>query len=180
MSLKNTNESYGNITIAIHWLMAILVIGMIFIGFFMESMDKGPDKIQLINLHKATGFLVLLLALYRWFWTLTNEKPRPLANWSQKDILIGKTTKWLLMIILLVMPLSGWINSMSAGHGINFYGLFEIPAFIDKNEEVGEFFEEIHELGAWVISILVALHIAAAAKHHLLVKDDTLRRMLGR
>ena len=180
MSLKNTTSQYGKLTIALHWLTAILVIALIFVGFFMGTLEKGPDKFQIIQLHKATGFLVLWLALFRWYWTLTNKKVAPLEGWSSAVIGISHATKWVLMLMILAMPISGWVMSMAAGHGISFYGLFEIPVLIEKNKAIGGFFHEAHEIGAWVIAIIVGLHILAALKHHLIVKDDTLKRMLGR
>ncbi len=130
--------------------------------------------------HKATGFLILVLALFRWYWMLTSEKLQSLPGWEKKDIAISHATKWLLMLMLLGMPVSGWLMSMAAGHGINFYGLFDIPVLMEKSKAVGGFFHEMHEIGAYAISAVVVLHILAALKHHLIVKDDTLNRMLGR
>lgn len=180
MDLKNTADSYGGVSIILHWLMAILILAMIAVGFYMGTLEKGPEKTSIIQIHKATGILVLLLALFRWYWTLSNEKVQPLANWQKKDIAISHASKWLLMLMILAMPISGGLMSMFSGKAINFYGLFELPSLLEKNESVAHFFEEAHELGAIVISLLVLLHILAAVKHHFLVKDDTLNRMLGR
>lgn len=180
MPLRNTKESYGKLTIAIHWLMAMMVIGVIFVGFFMVSLEKGPDKLQIIQIHKASGFLILMLALFRWYWMLTSEKLQALPGMANRDIAISHAFKWALMLMLLAQPVSGWLMSMAAGHGIDFYGLFEIPVWIEKNKAISSFFHKIHEIGAFVISGIVVLHILAALRHHFIVKDDTLNRMLGR
>jgi cytochrome b561 len=180
MSLKNTHLSYGKLSIGLHWLMALMVMGMICIGFFMGTLEKGPEKVQIIQMHKATGFVILLLSLFRWYWTLTNEKVSALPNWSKRDIGISHGVKWMLMLMLLIMPVSGWVMSMAGGRGIDFYGLFQIPAFIEKSETLGDFFHDVHEIGARVIAALVTLHILAALRHHFFIKDKTLTRMLGR
>ncbi len=179
MSLKNTEQAYGKLTIVLHWLMALLIIGLVVLGFILDDIDKA-QRLTYINLHKATGFLVLILALFRWFLTLTSPQVKPLPNWSKKDIAISHSVKWALMVLMIVMPVSGWIMSNYAGYGINFYGLFEIPAFLEKNKEMGGIFHEIHEIGGFIIATLIILHVLAAIKHHVIVKDDTLKRMLGR
>ncbi|MDH5432958.1 MAG: cytochrome b [Gammaproteobacteria bacterium] len=180
MSLRNSNTSFGKMTIALHWIMAILIIGVIFAGFYMGTLEKGDFKSQVVGLHKSTGFLILLIVLFRWYWTLSSEKVAPLASWSKADTAVAHATKWLLMVMMLVMPLSGWFMSMSKGYTIDFYWLFELPILIEKSETLHEICEEIHEIGALVITAIAAVHILAALKHHLMDKDDTINRMLGR
>lgn len=177
--LKNTSSEYGLLTRALHWLMALLIIGLVIAGFLIDEVPKD-NKLQLINLHKAAGFIVLILALFRWYWTLTNEKVQALANWSKKDIAISHTSKWLLMLLMLVMPISGMMMSMYAGYGIDVFGLFEITPFVEKSKAMGGIFHETHEIAGFAISAIILLHIAAAFKHHFVVKDQTLSRMLGK
>lgn len=180
MSLKNTNESYGTLTIILHWLMAIVIITLVIVGFTMTGMEDGDDKWKIYDIHKATGVLVLALALFRWLWMLSNDKPKPLPGWSTAEVAIGHATKWLLMIMILVMPVAGVIMSLAGGHDISFYGLFTIAAFAEENKSLGEIAHEIHEIGAIVIAVIVGLHILAAFNHHFLKKDNTVGRMIGR
>jgi cytochrome b561 len=179
MTLRNTTSAYGKLTIILHWVMALLIIGLLLLGFFLDDFDK-ESKLQFVNLHKATGFTVLILVLFRWFWTLTSPKVQPLPNWSKKDIGISHAVKWSLMLLMLIMPLSGWFMSMYAGYGIDFFGLFDIATFVEKNKETKHFYHEVHEIGGIVIAVAISLHLLAALKHHFIVKDDTLNRMLGR
>ncbi|RLA04949.1 MAG: hypothetical protein DRQ47_02405, partial [Gammaproteobacteria bacterium] len=151
MSLKNSSEKYGSLTIVLHWLMALIIVTLIIVGFSMAAMPDGDDKWAIYATHKAVGLVALLLALFRWYWTLTNEKPKPLSNWSQSDISIGNGVKWLLMIMMLLMPVAGVIMSLAGGHDISFFGLFTIEAMAEKNKMVAGIFHEIHEIGAWVI-----------------------------
>ncbi len=180
MELRNTKETYGKMAIGLHWLMALMVLGLIAVGFLMEMMGKGPTKMMVVNLHKATGLMVLLIGLFRWYWTITNQTPSPLGNPSKAETGISHATKWLLMLLLLGMPLSGILMSMFHGHGINVYGLFEVPVLVSENKDFGKLFGRMHGLGAWVISAMVLLHILGAVKNQFINKDKSLDRMLGR
>jgi len=180
MSLKNTSESYGTLTIILHWLMAIMIMMIVFIGFNMTGMEDGDDKWEIYAMHKAAGLIILTLALFRWFWMLTNEKPNPLAGWTNAEITIGKATKWILMVMMLAMPVAGVTMSLAGGHDIGFFGLFTIAAFAEENKPLAGIAHEIHEIGGIAIAVVIGLHILAAFKHHFLKKDKTLARMIGR
>ena len=177
--MRNTNEKYGKVAIILHWLMALMVIALVFIGFNLDDIEK-PLKFTIIGLHKATGTLVLILALFRWYWMISNESPAPVESMSKAEIGISHATKWILMLALIGMPLSGIIMSMFAGHSIDIYGLFEISPMLEKNIDTAKAFGSLHELGGYAISIVIALHILAALKHHFINKDNVLKRMLGR
>jgi len=180
MGFKNTTNSYGSMAIALHWIMAVIIITLIIVGFYMTSLPDGDDKWKIYALHKATGLIVMALALFRWYWTLSSQSPQAVPGLSKAEIGISHASKWLLMILIVVMPFSGILMSLAGGHDIHFFGIFTIDAFVEKNETIGDAFHEIHEIAGWVIAIIVGLHILAALKHHLLLKNDTLNRMLGR
>ena len=180
MTSKNTAESYGSVAIALHWLMAIIIITLIAVGFYMGGLPDGDDKWKIYGIHKATGLIVLCLASFRWYWVLTNPKPKPLENWSKLDTALSHATKWILMLMMLTMPIAGIIMSRASGNAIDFFGLFTIPAFAEKNESLANLAHEAHEIGGIVIAIIIVLHILAALKHHFISKDSTLKRMLGK
>ena len=177
--MRNTNEKYGKVAIVIHWVMALMIIALVFIGFSLDDIEK-PLKFTIIGLHKATGTLVLILGLFRWYWMISNDSPAPVEGMSKADIGISHATKWILMLALIGMPMSGIIMSMFAGHGISMYGLFEISPMLDKNIDNAKFFGSLHELGAYAISGIIGLHVLAALKHHFINKDNVLNRMLGK
>lgn len=177
--MRNTKEKYGKVAIIIHWVMALMIITLVVIGFSLDSIDK-PLKFTIMGLHKATGTLVLVLGLFRWYWMISNDSPAPVDGMSKADIGISHATKWILMLALIAMPMSGIFMSMLAGHGINIYGLFEISPLFEKNIDNAKLFGLMHEIGAYVISVIIGLHILAALKHHFINKDNVLKRMLGR
>ncbi len=180
LSLRNTDTSYGKMSITLHWLMSVMVIGMVAAGFIMEAMSKGDAKDLMIGLHVSTGVLVLLLALFRWYWVLSNKKLNPVAGVTKLEKAMGHAAKWLLMLAIIGMPLSGMLMMMLHGKGVSVYGLFEIPAMFAENKSIGRLFGKLHELGAYAISAVIGLHILGALYHHRIKKDDTLNRMLGK
>ncbi|MCW8878190.1 MAG: cytochrome b [Kangiellaceae bacterium] len=180
MSLRNTSTHYGKLSIALHWLMALMIISLIAVGFYMESMPDGDDKWAIYGLHKATGVIVLVFALFRWYWTLSSEKLSSPEGYSKMDIGLAHAGKWFLMIMMLVMPLSGMGMSLFGGRSINMYGIFSIPGVAEANKPLAGILNTVHSVSAWIIAIMVGLHILFAFKHHLINKDITLTRMLGR
>lgn len=177
--MKNTNEHYGKMAMALHWLMAIMIISLIFIGFMIDDFDK-PLKITMLGLHKATGTLILLLGLFRWYWSISNQTPKPIDSLTKAEVGISHAVKWLLMLMLIFMPITGALLSMFSGYGIDMYGIFEIIPFVDKSERLADIFHEVHEIGGFIIAGFITLHILAALKHHFIKKDNTLNRMLGK
>ncbi|MDQ7050698.1 MAG: cytochrome b [Enterobacterales bacterium] len=149
--LRNTESTYGKVTIIIHWLMVLMVVTLLTVGFIMADMDKGATRDSIIGLHKASGFVLLLLALFRWYWTLSGQNPKPIEGMTKAEIGISHAAKWTLLLLLLIMPISGVLMSMYFGYGISVYGLFEIPSFLAKNKDLGEAFEEIHEVIAYIL-----------------------------
>lgn len=180
MTLRNTENTFGKMSIVLHWLMAAMIVGLISVGFYMDGMEKGPDKTAIVQLHKATGFIVLLLALFRWYWVISNESPKPLEGTSKAEIGLAHASKWLLLLLMLIMPLSGVLMSMSAGYGISIYGIFEVPALLEKNRELAGTFNSIHKLSAYALVAVIVLHLLGAINHHFIKKDATLNRMLGK
>ncbi|QTH63728.1 cytochrome b [Psychrosphaera ytuae] len=176
--LKNTEHQFGLIQIIIHWLSAIAVFGLFFVGIWMVDLSYYSEWYRTApDLHKSVGLTLLALTLFRVFWVLINPKPQALAE-SKLEQSAGKLGHSALYILLLVIMVSGYLISTADGRGIEVFGLFEVPSlgeFIENQEDVAG---DIHEWGAYILMGVVALHIVAALKHHFLNKDRTLIRMI--
>jgi cytochrome b561 len=180
MQLRNSTQHYGHLTILIHWLMALLIISLLVVGFYMTDLPKGDDKWALYGLHKATGFIVLLLALFRWYWMLSSPKVAPQSSYTRLDIKAALASKWLLMVLLLLMPLSGFLMSATAGRSLSVFGLFEVPKLMEADRALAGFFNQAHSYIGWTLTVVVTLHFVFVLKHHFIRKDATLTRMLGK
>lgn len=177
MNFKNNENHFGVIAISLHWIMAVLIIGMLAVGLYMINLPASDFKFELYGLHKATGVAVLTLAIIRLFWRLSNITPR--LNLPSWEVISSRLAHWGLYGFMLAMPLTGWLLSSAADKPISFYGLFKVPMLIAPNKELTSFFRDAHHwLGYALIAILV-LHTLAALKHHFYDKDDILRRMIS-
>lgn len=177
MLLTNTENSYGLITKLLHWIMSVIIIMMLIAGFVMSNLADQPQKWEIYALHKATGILVLSLVIVRLLWKFYNDSillPHDLPNWQKKAANININ---LLYILMLVMPISGFLMTILANYDIDFYGLFTIKPFM-QNLQAAKIFNKIHTFCAFIFSALIILHILAALYHHFIRKDNVLRRML--
>ncbi len=170
-------DRYTRTAIALHWSMAALVITLLAMGWIMTDMVSSPLKLKVFDWHKWTGITVLALLIVRALWRLTHRAPTllPMPAWQRctAQLLHG-----FLYLMLLLQPISGWLYSNASGRAIVYLGLFPLPNLVGKDRALAGTLRELHGAGALVLSIAVGLHVLAALKHHLIDRDDTLRRML--
>lgn len=177
MAFQNTALEYGSVAKFLHWLIAVLVLVLLALGFIMGSFKNDAINDVLYMIHKSLGLSVLGLIIIRLLWRISNVRPSlsSLPLWEQKSALINHLVLYLLLI---VMPISGWIMSVAAGYPPVFFNLFEVPLPIEKNKLIADTAGEIHEFLAWCIIAFVTIHILAAFKHYLWDKDQVMQRML--
>lgn len=178
MQLRNSSFAFGAITKLFHWVNALLIVLMLAVGFIMTDMPDNMDKLRLIGLHKATGIVVLSWATCWVLWRVNNSKPLYPATMLSWQRLAADASKYVLIALLFVMPLSGWAMSSAAGYPVSFFGLFVLPPLVEPNKELGALMAELHELFALAIIAVVCAHVGAALLHHFYYKDNVLRRML--
>lgn len=180
MQLKNTDQRFGLVTRINHWVNAALVIGVIALGIYMVGLPREPATFELYNIHKSLGVLLLALIIWRLVWLKISPNPPllPSKDWEHK---LAHSVRGLMYLALLIVPLAGWMMSNSAGHGVNFFHLFDLPRIVPESDAILAIVKPIHVItGKFILPTLIVLHIAGALKHHFVYKDATLKRMLGR
>jgi cytochrome b561 len=178
VNLKNTTERYGVLSMLLHWSMAVLIIGMLVLGLYMTSLPDGDPKWEWYGLHKSIGMLVFVLALLRLLWISTHPRPALPQNLRPWERTAAHATHGLLYLAMLLLPVSGYIDSSAGGYHLAFFDLFEVPKIIPENKGFEELAVLIHSSLAYGLIAVLVLHLGAVAKHHLIHKDETLRRML--
>jgi cytochrome b561 len=174
--LKNTQTTIGLLARIIHWAMAIMVISIIGIGFYMTDLPNSDDKWFLYNMHKSTGLLILALLCFRIFWRFTNKWPVLPDNIPHYQKIASRLNIFLLYFLMFTMTISGSLGSLLSNHAISFFGLFTIPAILD-NKEISRYLWDLHSIAPWILIAAITLHFIASLYHHLLLKDNVLRRM---
>jgi len=180
--MSDTEYRLDKITITTHWIIAVAIIGMLVFGLYLENLPRSPGKGSLIQIHKAIGVIVLLVASFRFARRIVIGFPPHVfgANYKMYDIIISKATYWVLLIGMIAMPISGMVMSLAGGHDINVFGIVTIPGFEVENESLAAFARNVHAIGSKILIAAIILHLAGAFKHHLIDKDNALRRMLGK
>jgi len=184
--LKNSATEYGTFSKALHWLMAAIILTLIAVGIYMADLptDTAEQKqyaFQFFNLHKSFGVVVLVLIVVRLAWLRISPAPLLPDAFAAKEKMVVKALQGVLYLLMVLVPLSGYLMSNAGGHPINFFGMGELPALIGKSKGFGEFAHEMHEILGWSILFVIILHMAGAIKHRLKDKGgetDILKRML--
>ena len=178
MSRGDEPVRYGAAAQLLHWLMAALIIAAFCVGFYMVDLKLSPTKLKLFSYHKWIGVTVFALVLLRLGWRLYAPPPplpASLPDWQRRASAISHR---LLYLLMLVVPLSGWLMSSAKGFQTVYFGLLPIPDLLAKNPDLGKQLETVHWALNKLLLLTVLVHVSAALKHHFVDRDAVLRRML--
>lgn len=160
-----------------HWVLAVLVIGMLCVGFFMDDFPKQYKAVVFL-MHKSLGISILFLMIIRFIWVHAKGKPALPTTMKLWEKFLSRIVQYGFYILLVIMPLSGWIMSVAADKIPVYFGLFKLPLpWIGVNKALAKLMAEWHETIAWILIVLIILHILGALKHHYIDKDNVLRSM---
>jgi superoxide oxidase len=176
--LTQQKKRYGWLSMALHWLMLVLLIAVYTFILFTDNFPKGSDtQVQLKTWHFMLGLTVFVLVWVRLIAKLISPTPLiepPIARWHD---ITAKAVQALLYVLMIAIPPLGWLTLSAAGKPIPFYG-WQLPSLIAENKDLAETIKGIHEAGATAIYFLVGIHAIAALYHRYLVSGNTMRSML--
>lgn len=197
-AMNDTLQRYTKTAILLHWLIALLIIGMLAMGLWMSELPKDAPKVAefdlfnlglytvtlpepvsvrtfYFNLHKSFGVTLLALIFLRVYWRLTHKAPDLPASMKALEIKLSHAVHHTLYLLMLAVPLSGFIMSIYSKYGVMWFGTLLVNGL--DNPQLRDLFKEVHEISAWLLLIIAALHIAAAIKHKVIDKDEIMQRM---
>ena len=196
MTYGTRTDHYPATSKLLHWLVAICVLTTAPVAITMTRLSEGPTRDTLYNFHKSLGVLILILMTLRLINRLAAGAPIPepgIERWQQA---VSSVVHTLFYVLLLAMPIVGYIANSAYGAPTPFFGLFDLPpiveffapveykadrrATVDKNETLSTPLFTIHRLVGWLVIILVLIHVSAALYHHFVRGDNVLQRMLPR
>ncbi|MEH6470885.1 MAG: cytochrome b [Halopseudomonas sp.] len=179
MAITNTTSSFGWLTRLLHWLVAFHILGLIALGWYMVDLSYyDPNYHDSLSSHKAFGMLALTLAAVKVVWFAFNTQPAPTLPLPAWQDWASKAMHLLLLALMLIIPISGYFISTSAGDSIDLFGWLAVPALTEVNDYWRDIAIAIHEFLAYGVLALTGLHALAALKHQLIDRDGTLKRML--
>lgn len=168
---------YSTPAIVLHWLVALLIFVAFPLGLYMADLPLSPEKLKLFSYHKWIGVTVFMLAGLRVVWRLTHTPPplpASVAGWQRRASAVAHG---LLYLLILVIPISGWLMSSAKGVQTVWFGVLPLPDLIGKDKALGHLLEEVHETLNYTLLALVVLHVAGALQHHFIERQPFLQRM---
>jgi cytochrome b561 len=177
MALRSAANGWGPVARLFHWGMLLLFIGIVALGYTMTGLPLGAAKLKVYALHKSIGLTLLGLAGLRLAWRLGERRPAlpPMPAWQAKA---AGAAHGLLYGLMFAVPLSGWLYNSAAGFPLQWFRLVNLPALAATDPALKLLAKQAHETLVVLLIAVVALHAAAALKHHFIDRDATLRLML--
>lgn len=181
LSAAAPRDRYTATAIALHWLLAAMILGSLSVGLYMTSLPLSPQRLQLYNWHKWAGVTILVLSAARLLWRLANRPPAlppgvltHMPAWQRRA---HHGTHALLYLLFFAVPLAGWAYSSASGFPIVWFGVLPLPDFVPKDKALAETLKLVHHFAAYALGAAVLLHVAAALKHQFVDRDGLLSRM---
>lgn len=179
--LRNDKHGFGIMAILFHWIIALLMLGQIALGFSMTRVASMARQFELIQWHKSVGFVVLALALLRLAWSATNSRPQSIATLSPPERAASHAVQNVLLAATIAVPLAGWALASTSTLDIPsfWFNLIIIPDLpLARTDPAEAFWGAAHAYLAYATGILALGHAGAALSHHFLHKDRVLLRMI--
>ena len=173
----NNKQGWGLVSQSLHWLIGIVMIGLIISGIIMTEMPRSPEKFELYGIHKAIGSLVLVFVIARLVWRMANIQPAWPADMAIWQRSLAKISHTLLYILMIMQPASGILMSQAGGRSISIFGWVNVPTLISPSENLGRIFSNMHEIGWLIFAAFISLHVIGAL-YHLIRRDSVFWRMV--
>jgi cytochrome b561 len=172
-----SSSRYTDVAIALHWLLAALVLSQIAFGWYLQEIPRGtPARTIYVNLHKSTGLTIGLLILFRLYWRLTHTPP-PLPAWMPAwERMAARTSHVALYACMLIMPAAGYLASNFSKFGIKYFNLVLLPPWGIDDKRIYAVFNTTHVVTSYVLVALIAVHVLAALRH-LFLRNGVFSRM---
>lgn len=180
MKYRNSEKNYGLVAIFLHWLVFLAFLSLFFLGLWMVDLDYYSVWYKTApHIHKSIGILLFFTLSFRLIWRWINPKPRLDDSLSRIEKVSAHLVHQLLYLLLFALLISGYLISTADGRPIDVFNWFSVPATLWNLHDQAEISGLLHRYLAWGILALSSLHALAALKHHVIDKDDTLKKMLS-
>jgi len=176
--MESPASRYTPAAIALHWIVGLLIIGNLCLGLYLVGLPLSPQKLRGFSYHKWIGVTIFVLAAARLAWRLRHAPPELPAAMKPWEARAAGFTHALLYVLFFAAPLTGWLMSSALGFQTVYLGVLPIPDLLSKDRELGEALKLVHRSINYAMAAVIAVHAAAALKHHFHDRDDVLIRML--
>lgn len=177
-ALRSSSVRWGAVARFFHWVVALLIVAQVSIGLYMIGLPLSMAKLKVFLLHKSLGVSILAVVLLRLIWRAFDRHPQMPSGMALWQWRAARTTHVALYLLLLVMPLSGWVYNSASGFPLPWFGVLQLPAIAPVSRPLADVALLVHRAAFLTLVGILALHVGAALDHHWRHDDDVLRRML--
>ena len=171
-------EKFSFTARALHWSIAALLLIQIPLAWYMIDLPLSPDKFAKYALHKSFGIVLFTLAVARLIRAITGGRPELPPGTKRYEKILAKATQGLLYLLVMIMPITGWLMSSAANVPVTVFGVVPLPSLVEPNKALMESMQNVHEMQSMLLLGLVAMHILAGLKHHFMSRNNVLYSML--
>jgi len=178
MPVRNSAARWGSLAQLFHWVIVVLIVTQFVLGLIAADLPLGMHKLATLARHKSIGITILMLAILRLGWRGLNPVPLLPATLKPYERILAHVTHVALYVLLFALPISGWLMSSARNFPVSWFNLFQLPDVVGPDQGLYQFMLTTHHVLAWCLGAIATLHLLAALKHHFVLKDDVLKRML--
>lgn len=178
MATTHDALSYGRTAKTFHWTIALLIALMFVLGWTMDAEQRHSSHITAVDFHMTFGVIIMAFVVLRYVWRRKNPPPPLPAHMSRPERLAAELGHAALYLLTFAIPAAGLIMVVVEGEAVLFFGLIDLDSEGQRSEEAAEIFADLHKWLGWALLAVLAGHVGAALRHHYLLRDDVLRRML--
>ena len=177
MGIRNSETEYGSLAKSLHWLVAIGLFALLYLGLEQAGMERGDEKSRIRLIHASIAAMTLMLMTIRIIWRFMNDVPGHPEGMPAWQRTISTVVHWGLYLAVFTQLTAGAMTIGTGGRGIPVFGLFRIPLPVAENHDAHEWWEEIHKFAWKPVAALIVVHVLAALYNHFIAKNDVVRRM---
>lgn len=174
--LRDTGLGFSRITIALHWIVAAIVLAIIALEISL-SIAYNAEQASVLNL---LGVALFPISVYRLWARVTSVHPLPVGTPNPVEVIVSRSVAVALALAMVLLPIAAWLYKSAVGEIITLPGGFFVPALIPPQAQVASIVHVLFRIGAIAFLGGLALHMFGACKNHFSLKNDALKRMLGK
>ncbi|MFM2580766.1 cytochrome b [Vibrio fortis] len=176
--MSNNVKNYNPIARLLHWVSALTIFGLFGVGLWMVDLSYYSEWYKTApDWHRSIGIILAAVTLFRLIWKIVTASPS--VEGKSYEVVAAKAAHGFMYLNLLALFVSGYLISTSDGRGIDVFNWFTVPSMGELFANQSDLAGTVHYYAAWVLIVLASVHALAAIKHHIIDKDDTLRKMIG-
>ena len=169
-------QTYDRVARLLHWLVVALIAAQFLIGWIMPDVGRDTQQVGLVAWHLSVGAALIAAVVARIAWRLTHRAPA--STLPPTLSAVSRATHFLLYVFLILVPLLGWANASSRGWHVKLLGAVGLPALAPTGSPIGHAMGDVHSALAWVLLVLIGMHVGAALFHRFVLKDNVMQRMM--